>query len=74
MEGQHASFTIVVQTNDSHAKTCIEHDGTPKNDKVHVTERLRMSEDGKKLENLLASDDPGTVNQRLQALRQVMCT
>ena len=43
---------------------------TPHTDKLHVTERWRMIENGAKLEILIAIDDSDTFNQPFQVLRQ----
>ena len=65
-EGQ----TLVVDTIGLNDKTFIDNYRTPHTDKLHVTERWRLIEDGKKLEILMTIDDPDTFYQPWQALRQ----
>ena len=59
--------TKTINDND---KTFIDNYRTPHTDQLHVTERWRLIEAGKKLEILLTIDDPGTFYQPWQALRQ----
>jgi hypothetical protein len=68
--GHYEGDTLVVDTIGLNDKTFIDNYRTPHTDKLHVTERWRLIEDGKKLEILLNIDDPGTFNQPWQALRQ----
>ena len=68
--GHYEGDTLVVDTIGLNDKTFIDNYRTPHTDKLHVTERWRMIEDGKKLEILLSLDDPGTFNQPFQELRQ----
>jgi len=68
--GRYEGDTLVVDTIGLNDKTFLDNYRTPHTDKLHVTERWRMIEGGKKLEILLAIDDPGTFNQPWQALRQ----
>ena len=68
--GHYEGDTLVVDTIGLNDKTFIDNYRTPHTDKLHVTERWRMIEDGKKLEILLSLDDPGTFNQPLKELRQ----
>jgi hypothetical protein len=68
--GHYEGGTLVVDTIGLNDKTFIDNYRTPHTDKLHVTERWRLIEDGKKLEILLNIDDPGTFNQPWQALRQ----
>jgi hypothetical protein len=51
-------------------KTFLDNYRTPHTDKLHVTERWRLIENGAKLEILMTIDDPGTFNEPWQALRQ----
>ena len=62
--------TLVVDTIGLNDKTFLDNYRTPHTDKLHVTERWRLIEDGKKLEILITIDDPGTFNEPFQALRQ----
>ena len=68
--GHYESDTLVVDTIGLNDKTFLDNYRTPHTDKLHVTERWRLIEDGKKLEILMNIDDPGTFNQPWQALRQ----
>jgi hypothetical protein len=68
--GHYEGDTLVVDTIGLNDKTFLDNYRTPHTDKLHVTERWRLIEDGKKLEILIGIDDPGTFNQPWQALRQ----
>jgi hypothetical protein len=68
--GHYEGDTLVVDTIGLNDKTFLDNYRTPHTDKLHVTERWRMIEGGKKLEILITIDDPGTFNQPWQALRQ----
>ena len=68
--GHYEGDTLVVDTIGLNDKTFIDNYRTPHTDRLHVTERWRTIEDGKKLEILLTIDDPGTFNQPFQMLRQ----
>jgi len=68
--GHYEGDTLVVDTIGLNNKTFIDNYRTPHSDKLHVTERWRLIEDGKKLEILLTIEDPETFNQPWQALRQ----
>jgi hypothetical protein len=68
--GHYEGDTLVVDTIGLNDKTFLDNYRTPHTDKLHVTERWRMIEEGKKLEILLAIDDPGTFNQPFKMLRQ----
>ena len=68
--GHYEDDTLVVDTIGLNDKTFLDNYRTPHTDKLHVTERWRMVEGGKKLEILITIDDPGTFNQAWQALRQ----
>ena len=68
--GHYEGDTLVVDTIGLNNKTFIDNYRTPHSDKLHVTERWRLIEDGKKLEILLTLDDPDTFNQPFQELRQ----
>jgi len=62
--------TLVVDTIGLNDRTFLDNYRTPHSDKLHVTERWRLIEDGKKLEILIAIDDPDTFKEPWQALRQ----
>jgi hypothetical protein len=68
--GHYEDDTLVVDTIGLNDKTFIDNYRTPHSSKLHVTERWRLIEDGKKLEILMTIDDPDTFNQPWQALRQ----
>jgi len=68
--GHYEGDTLVVDTIGLNDKTFIDNYRTPHTDKLHVTERWRLIENGAKIEILLAIDDPGTFNEPWQALRQ----
>jgi hypothetical protein len=68
--GHYEGDRLVVDTIGLNDKTFLDNYRTPHTDKLHVTERWRMIEDGKKLEILITIDDPDTFNQPWQALRQ----
>jgi hypothetical protein len=68
--GHYEGDTLVVDTIGLNDKTFLDNYRTPHTDKLHVTERWRMIENGKKLEILITIDDRDTFNQTWQALRQ----
>jgi len=68
--GHYEGDTLVVDTIGLNNKTFLDNWRTPHTDKLHVIERWRLIEDGKKLEILLTIEDPDTFNQPFQALRQ----
>src|SRR6202451_2568211 len=68
--GHYEDDTLIVDTIGLNDKTFLDNYRTPHSDKLHVTERWRMIENGKKLEILLTIEDPATFNQPWQALRQ----
>jgi hypothetical protein len=68
--GHYEDDALVVDTIGLNDKTFIDNYRTPHSGKLHVTERWRLIEDGKKLEILITIDDPDTFNQPWQALRQ----
>jgi hypothetical protein len=68
--GHYEDDTLVVDTIGLNDKTFLDNYRTPHSDKLHVIERWRMIEEGKKLEILMTIDDPDTFYQPFQALRQ----
>jgi hypothetical protein len=68
--GHYEGDTLVVDTIGPNDRTFLDNYRTPHTDKLHVTERWRLIDDGKKLEILITIDDPGTFNQPWKALRQ----
>jgi hypothetical protein len=68
--GHYEGDTLVVDTVGLNDKTFLDNYRTPHTDKLHVTERWRLFENGAKLEVAITIDDPGTFNEPWQALRQ----
>ena len=68
--GHYEGDTLVVDTIGLNNKTFLDNYRTPHTDKLHVTERWRLIENGAKLEILLTIEDPDTFNQPFQELRQ----
>jgi hypothetical protein len=68
--GHYEGDTLVVDTIGLNDRTFLDNYRTPHTDQLHVTERWRMIENGKKLEIVMTIEDPGTFNQPWQALRQ----
>src|SRR5262245_27824080 len=68
--GHYEGDTLVVDTIGFNDKTFLDNYRTPHSQKLHVTERWRLIENGAKLEILISIDDPDTFNQPWQALRQ----
>src|SRR6266478_5525603 len=61
--GHYEGDTLVVDTIGLNDKTFLDSYRTPHTDKLHVQERWRLIEDGKKLEIVMTIDDPDTFNQ-----------
>jgi hypothetical protein len=68
--GHYEGDTLVVDTIGLNDKTFLDNYRTPHTDKLHVIERWRLIEQGKKLEILMTIEDPDTFYQPFQALRQ----
>jgi hypothetical protein len=68
--GHYEGDTLVVDTVGLNDKTFLDNWRTPHTDKLHVTERWRLIENGTKLEILITIEDPGTFNQPFKVLRQ----
>jgi hypothetical protein len=68
--GHYEGDTLVVDTIGLNDKTFLDNYRTPHSEKLHVTERWRLIENGAKLEIVMTIDDPDTFNQPWQALRQ----
>ena len=68
--GHYEGDTLVVDTVGLNDKTFLDNYRTPHSNKLHVTERWRLIENGAKLEILMTIDDPETFNRPWQALRQ----
>lgn len=68
--GHYEGDTLVVDTIGLNDETYIDNWRTPHSDKLHVTERWRLIENGEILEILITIEDPDTFNEPWQALRQ----
>ena len=68
--GHYEGDTLVVDTISLNDKTFLDNYRTPHTEKLHVTERWRLIENGAKLEVVMTIDDPDTFNQPFKALRQ----
>ncbi len=68
--GHYEGDTLVVDTIGLNDRTFLDNYRTPHTEKLHVTERWRLIENGARLEILLTIDDPDTFNAPWQALRQ----
>ena len=60
--GHYEGDTLVVDTIGLNDKTFLDNYRTPHSEKLHVTERYRVVDDGKALEVNLTVDDPGAFN------------
>jgi hypothetical protein len=68
--GHYEGDTLVIDTIGLNDKTFVDAYRTPHTEKLHVTERWRLVENGDKLEVLMTVDDPDTFNQPWQAMRR----
>ena len=68
--GHYEGDTLVVDTIGLNDKTFLDNYRTPHSEKLHVTERWRLIENGAKIEVLLTIDDPDTFNRPFKMLRQ----
>jgi hypothetical protein len=68
--GHYEGDTLVVDTIGLNDKTFLDNYRTPHTEKLHVTERWRLIENGAKIEVLLTIDDPDTFNAPFKALRR----
>ena len=66
--GHYEGDTLVVDTIGMNARTFVDQFRTPHTDKLHVVERWRMIEEGKRLEVLITIEDPDTFNQPWKAM------
>jgi hypothetical protein len=67
--GHYEGDTLVVDTIGLNDDTYIDNWRTPHSDRLHVTERWRLIEDGAKLEIMITIEDPETFNEPWQAQR-----
>jgi hypothetical protein len=68
--GHYEGDTLVVDTIALNTKTFVDAYRTPHTDKLHVTERWRLIDNGKTLEVVMSVDDPDTYNQPWQAVKR----
>jgi len=68
--GHYEGDTLVIDTIGLNNKTFLDNYRTPHTDKLHVTERWRLIENGAKIEVVMTIDDPDTFNAPFKALRQ----
>jgi hypothetical protein len=68
--GHYEGDTLVVDTIALNTKTFVDAYRTPHTDKLHVTERWRLIENGNTLEVLISVDDPDAFNQPWQAVKR----
>jgi hypothetical protein len=68
--GHYEGDTLVIDTIAQNKETFVDNYRTPHSDKLHVVERWRMIDDGKKLEVHFTVDDPETFNQPWQGIRR----
>ena len=67
--GHYEGDTLVVDTIGMNAKTFVDNFRTPHTEKLHVMERIRLVEGGKKLEIHVTAEDPDTFVQPWQGTR-----
>jgi hypothetical protein len=67
--GHYEGDTLVVDTIGMNAKTFVDNFRTPHTEKLHVIERIRLIEGGKKLEIHVTAEDPDTFVQPWQGTR-----
>jgi hypothetical protein len=68
--GHYEGDTLVVDTVGLSTQTFVDNYRTPHTDRLHVTERWKLIDDGKNIEVAMTIDDPGTYNQPWQAVRR----
>ena len=68
--GHYEGDTLVVDTIGQNTKTFVDAYRTPHTNKLHVTERWRLIENGKTLEVMISVEDPETYNQPWQAVKR----
>jgi hypothetical protein len=68
--GHYDGDTLVIDTVGLNAKTVVDNYRTPHTEKLHVTERWRMVDEGKNIEVAMTIEDPDTYNQPWQAVRR----
>jgi len=68
--GHYEGDTLVIDTIGLNAKTVVDNYRTPHTEKMHVTERWKMVDEGKNIEVSMTIEDPETYNQPWQAVRR----
>ncbi len=68
--GHYEGDTLVIDTIGMNDKTFVDNYRTPHTEKLHVTERWKMIDEGKNMEVAITIDDPDTYNQPWQAIRR----
>jgi hypothetical protein len=68
--GHYEGDTLVIDTIGLNNKTVVDNYRTPHTEKLHVTERWRMVDEGKNIEVAMTIEDPDTYNQPWQAVRR----
>ena len=69
--GHYEGDTLVVDTIGMNNKTFIDNYRTPHTEKLHVTERWKMIDNGSRLEVAMTIEDPDTFNQPWQAISRL---
>jgi hypothetical protein len=68
--GHYEGDTLVIDTIGLNAKTVVDSYRTPHTEKMHVSERWKMVDEGKNIEVAMTIEDPDTYNQPWQAVRR----
>ena len=68
--GHYDGDTLVIDTIGLNAKTVVDNYRTPHTEKLHITERWRVVDEGKNIEVAMTIEDPDTYNQPWQAVRR----
>jgi len=68
--GHYEGDTLVVDTIGLNDRTSVDNYRTPHTTQLHVVERFRLIEGGKKLEALITVEDPGTFNMKWSAVQR----
>jgi hypothetical protein len=68
--GHYEGDALVVDTIGISSQSFVDNYRTPHTDRLHVTERWRLIDEGKNIEVAMTIDDPGTYNQPWQAIRR----
>jgi hypothetical protein len=61
--------TLVIDTTANSTQTLLDEQGDPHSDQLHVVERIRKIDGGKRLENMITIDDPGAYSKPWTAVR-----